>query len=243
MRRLIPTVAAILTVALFTSLGMWQLDRAEEKRELFRAFDQASEDGAEPAPLSLAERADPELRYRWVEGTGRYLDRQFLVDNITRDGRTGYYVLTPFRPEGGGRLLLVNRGWVPAGERRADLPRVPAPDGLADVRGRLDHLPRPGVELGEAPAQEGWPRTLVYPRMEELAQALGEPVADWTVLLDGAAEGGFRRDFRPAVFGPERHLGYAVQWLALAATVVIVWVVLTLRSRTRGEGEDPTEDG
>ena len=51
-----------------------------------------------------------------------------------------------------------------------------------------------------------------------------------TVLLDGDAPYGFVRDWTPPGSDETRHLGYAFQWFAMAVTVVIVTVVVTLRS-------------
>ena len=49
------------------------------------------------------------------------------------------------------------------------------------------------------------------------------------LLLDAADPDGYRRDWRPSDFGPERHLGYAVQWFALAGTLVILYLAWSFR--------------
>ncbi|MGD2032747.1 MAG: SURF1 family protein, partial [Gammaproteobacteria bacterium] len=49
------------------------------------------------------------------------------------------------------------------------------------------------------------------------------------VLLDASAEDGYLRNWAPTEFGPERHYGYALQWFALAATLVIIYVVLNVK--------------
>jgi surfeit locus 1 family protein len=64
-------------------------------------------------------------------------------------------------------------------------------------------------------------------------QALGARVESRIVLLDPAAPNGYERVWRPAMrFGPERHLGYAVQWFALALAALIVFIALSLRRVT-----------
>jgi surfeit locus 1 family protein len=144
-------------------------------------------------------------------------------------------VLTPFKREGSERLLLVDRGWVPLGESRANLPPVFVSPEFRAVSGRLDELPAPGVRVGDAgvAGDTRWPRLLNFPRQRDVEQALGARVESRIVLLDPAAPNGYERVWRPAMrFGPERHLGYAVQWFALALAVLIVFIALSLRRIT-----------
>jgi surfeit locus 1 family protein len=102
------------------------------------------------------------------------------------------------------------------------------------VSGRLDTLPEPGVRVGTAgvPGDRNWPRVLNFPRQQDVEQALGERVESRIVLLDPAEPDGYERVWRPAMrFGPERHLGYAIQWFALALAVLVAFVALSLRRR------------
>ena len=79
----------------------------------------------------------------------------------------------------------------------------------------------------------------------EIARLLGE--SSWTsaadlVLLDPGEPDGYVRDWSPPGFPPMRHIGYAVQWFAMAATLLVIWVVTNLK-RLGGAGErssDPT---
>jgi len=56
-------------------------------------------------------------------------------------------------------------------------------------------------------------------------------------LLDDHQDGGFKRDWRPATIKPVRHIGYAVQWFALALTVVIIYLVLSFNNPGHQAGE------
>jgi surfeit locus 1 family protein len=159
-------------------------------------------------------------------------------------GRPGYRVLTPFVRDGAARLLLVDRGWVPLGPSREQLPRVDdLTSGRRAVSGRLDQLPAPGVRVGQAamPGDQRWPRVLNFPLPEDLEQALGQPVESRIVLLDPAAPDGYERVWRPSLnFGPDRHLGYAIQWFALAIVALVLFVALSLR---REPGATSARDG
>jgi len=210
-------------VALFGVLGQWQLDRAAAQRTLERQFAQAT--GAVHALSSALDRVP---RYQRFEVRGHYDPRrQILLDNITLDGRVGYYVLTPLR-RGDGTLLLVNRGWVPQGAGRGDLPPIDVDDGVRTVTGRIDELPRAGIHLAATGSLE-WPRVMNFPDSSEVAAVLGGRVFPQILLLDPGAGDGYRRAWRPPGLGPLRHVAYAVQWFALALTAVILLVVMSLR--------------
>ncbi|MFO1405962.1 MAG: SURF1 family protein [Steroidobacteraceae bacterium] len=221
---------AVLATAGCLALAHWQLGRAREKEALIAAFDAG---GGEPAPLTVGTLAD-RPRYQHVTVAGRYEPaRQVLLDNMpSSTGQAGYRVLTPFRPEGGGPLVIVDRGWVPLGPDRTHLPAVTVADAPRSVTGRLDRLPVPGLRLGEAraPGEAGWPLVLNFPVQADLEAALGEPVEPRIVLLDADQPDGYERVWRPALgFPPERHLGYAIQWLALALVVLAAFVATALQ--------------
>jgi surfeit locus 1 family protein len=228
-----PTLAMLLLCGVFLRLAVWQWHRAEYKSALLAAF---TEQGAAPA-LSLNgavhDGAFATLpRYRHVQADGAYdSGRQLLLQDMTHDDGVGYEVLTPFQLQGGG-LLLVDRGWVPALESGKP-PLVAVADAPRHIRGMLGALPVPGLRLGEgaAPAA-GWPKILFYPRRQDLAPIYGDGLLAPVLLLDGAEPDGYVRDFSPDVgFPPARHLAYAFQWVALAAAVFIVWLVVNLRRR------------
>ena len=220
---------AIAGMALFASLGRWQLDRAEDKRELFAAFATGSD-----RVIELPTGLEPIGRYRRVTVGGRYdASRQFLLDNMTHDGVPGVHVLTPLLRDD-GTAVIVNRGFVPSGGRRSQLPDLPAGGEPRRVSGRMDFLPRPAVEL-EAPPSSGWPRLLSFPRAGDLASALDTPVHPQVLLLDADQPDGYLRDWQPPGMTPEKHIGYAVQWFGLAAAVFVTWFVLSIRP-----GVEPT---
>lgn len=222
-------VTALLLTA-FVSLGYWQIDRYREKQAMVESFAAGSESSVELAAQDVA--ALP--RYQHVRVRGAYDPaRQVLLDNMpSATGRPGYRVLTPLRRPGSDVLLMVDRGWVPLGATREDLPDVSVRPDEREVSGKLDELPAPGLRLGDAaaPGSTSWPRVLNFPTRPELEAVLAAPVEPRVLLLDAGAADGFEREWRPAMrFGPERHLGYAIQWFALALTLTAIFVALSLR--------------
>lgn len=238
-----PTVVTFLLLALLVSLGFWQLNRADQKRELLTAYGDRPVD----APVRLDEdfRFGPDWRFRRAEAQGRFdTAHQFLLDNRVHRGRAGYFVLTPLRLAPSGPAILVNRGWVPQGATREDLPALPVPDGddVVTIEGLIDFPPERVFALGEGEDRDpGWPKVLQRVRLPLQAEQLGVSLLPALLLLDPAHPAGFVRDWHPVVFGPERHVGYAVQWFALALVLSVLYLWVNIE-RADGVGDEQGRD-
>jgi surfeit locus 1 family protein len=217
---------------LFASLGTWQLRRAEASKATLAQFASGT---AGDVLASLPRELDDDARFRRVALAGEYLgEPQFLLDNMLHEGAAGYHVLTALSVPGVQQRVLVNRGWVPVGADRSVLPDVAVDGGVRTVSGTLERLPRPGLRLGEEPADSGAATTVLqYPTAVALARRLGAPVFDYQVLLDPAANDGYVRDWRAPGIAPERHLSYAGQWLALALGALAAAIVMAIRVARR----------
>ena len=231
--RAFTTLLALLLVAALVALGRWQLQRADQKQALYTLFDSGQD------ATRAVDAATPRLpRYQHVEAVGAYdSGRQILIDNMSNaEGRAGYYVITPFALHGGG-WLLVNRGWVPVGASRAAKPDVAVSTQEREIKGRADELPRAGMQLGtRVPLAPPYPLVANFPTHAEIAALLGETVwahAANLVLLDPSEPDGYLRQWQPPGFAPIRHIAYAVQWFALAAALVVIYVVTNLRRAER----------
>jgi len=219
-----------LALAAFVSLGNWQLGRAREKQALADSFAAGSRDTVDANGLGFADLP----RYQQVRLRGSYdTARQILLDNMPSSaGRPGYRVLTPLERADGRGWVLVDRGWVPLGPTREQLPDVAVSSLEREITGVLDGLPVPGLRVGPAvaPGASGWPRVMLFPTEADVESALATDVESRIVLLDPAAPDGFERTWRPSLgFGPERHLGYAIQWFAFALVAVVMLVAINLR--------------
>ena len=233
---------AVLATGAFLTLGNWQLSRAREKQALLAEFEAGGRaivdaDGSDFGDLG---------RYQHVRIAGTYdAARQMLLDNMPSptDGRPGYRVLTPLRRADGRGWVLVDRGWVPLGATREDLPNVAVGGEPRKVAGVLDVLPVPGLRAGPAamPGDGRWPRVMLFPTAADVESALGVAVEPRIVLLDAADPDGFERQWRPALgFGPERHVGYAIQWFAFSLVAVVLFVSLNLRRSNADEDSHPS---
>jgi surfeit locus 1 family protein len=224
-----PTLAFLLVLPGLLALGFWQLDRAEQKRALLAQIEAAR---AAPPTVLVERMPEPEaLRFRRVRADGRYdSDHQFLLDNQVQQGRAGYLILTPLRIRGSDYAVLVNRGWHPVGPDRSQLPEVDVAREPREIVGLATRGPSVGLRLGESGAGgEGWPRRIQYLDFDAMAAAL--PYRLLPLVVDPAANGSALQA-RLEGFGPQRHVGYAVQWFALAAALTALYGVLTISRRS-----------
>jgi len=212
LQQYLPLVAGLLFIALFVRLGMWQLDRANEKKALAEAF-------ANPANVFTASTELTPGAFQEITASGSYLgERQILIDNVIVSSRLGYFVITPMELSPDAPLLLVNRGWIAKDSVRPGLPDIGLGNEKQTINGKAGHLPRVAIRPGEAFADKlGWPRIGVWPTPLEVAAEIGRDVLPYVLLLDPQQGQGFVRQWKPRESGTSTHYGYAFQWFAMAA--------------------------
>jgi len=206
-------------LAVSIRLGLWQVERMQEKQSLLERFNR-------PEDLDLQAAIDSERQYAHVRVKGRYdTGWHLLLDNKILKGRAGVHALTLFLPDE-GLPILVNRGWLPLSPDRSRLPEVPTPSGRLEISGRLDRPDAGGIKLGDPDDLRALAgaRLITYLDMNELASASGRELSSWLIRLDQDDSSGFGgRDWKPTVMMPEQHRAYAVQWFALALVLAVVW--------------------
>jgi surfeit locus 1 family protein len=218
----------LLVCAGFGLLGRWQLERAEVNRNIEQQF--AEFDALPALEAPLADVSVEQHRFRRITRAGHYRPEiQILLDNMTHDGVAGYQVLTPFVANGTDRLLLVNRGWVAASWDRSVLPDAGVAGLAASISGRIDRLPRAGLDLGASAAADGPLRVLSFPTFDQIEAELGRPVHAFQLLLDPAETNGFERNWGPPEGRADRNIAYAVQWFALAVLALSIAIGAVVR--------------
>lgn len=229
--RVIVALAALVAAALTARLGLWQLDRAEQK-EAVQASVQARTLMPEVTNADLADSptAAAAQHHRVARVQGRWMAQHTVfLDNRPMNGRAGFFVLTPLRLADGS-ALLVQRGWQPRDLRDRTLTQpVPTPeDADVQVRGRLAPPPSRLMEFDGAP--QGALRQNV--ELTALSQEIGltlRPLSmqqlEPALVCDGAdckatVEDGLARDWTVVAGSADKNRGYAAQWFALSALVV-----------------------
>lgn len=221
---LLPTLVTVALLSLLFGLGKWQLDRAAWKQALIDRELEISHQS--PQPLLDVLASGGVLDFRPVVASGRYdLDRQLLLDNRIHQGRPGYQVLTPLRLDATNNIVLVNRGWLPLGRSRAELPALPGPDGVIPVSGTLARLPEKIFRLGDAEEpMSGWPQVIQHVEISTIEQRLGTAILPVILQLGSEQPHGFSRDWKPVYgVGPEKHTAYAMQWFTLALVLMAIY--------------------
>ncbi|MEO0423634.1 MAG: SURF1 family protein [Pseudomonadota bacterium] len=236
-----PTLAVALLLPAFLWLGNWQLDRAAFKRERLAAFEAAEPSDVLSMSQVVRDRVDAAdgVGVRHVVAEGAYdPGQQIFLEQMNHGGKAGFYVLTPMRlADARERWVMINRGWVERDYAAEALPSLPAlDDEPRELRGILKGLPVPGLRVASAVPSASdltFPLAMLYPRADDLEQVLGGPVYDGMVLLDRAAPDGFVREWQPRIDGPQKHMGYAVQWFSFAGTLLVLYLILNFKPADR----------
>lgn len=235
-----PSVAVIIVFPLLLTLGFWQLDRAEQKRQIYRDFQQKQ--AASPVNLNTdvdLRRNREEMLWRTVRAAGEFdTGIHLLLDNQVRKGEPGYYVFTPFRLAGSDKYILVNRGWVTAGRDRSVPPQFNTVTGTAEISGTAKDIPFSGIELDDTSMERMNENQVRAPQLdlETAAEHTGHALLPYVVRLLPESDHGFVREWQLPGSGEEKHLGYAFQWFALAITLVLIYLIVNLKKVTGNNG-------
>ena len=222
------TLVVIVAVMVMVRLGIWQLDRLQQRREFNnRVQAQINQPVIDLNTALQHDDMDRELigmEYRDVKVTGEYdPSGEVVLRNQVWESLLGIHLLTPLKIVGTDQKVLVNRGWVPFEDfTNHDLGKYNEP-GLVEVHGVI-RLPQTKPEVGghrdEIPASgegkllawnfvnvQGIESQLPYHLLPIYIQASPEP--SWTTLP-------YRNEVElDLTEGP--HMGYAIQWFIFAA--------------------------
>lgn len=228
-------LATLVCVSVTASMGFWQLRRADYKESLQRLIDQRQ---TMPA-LALTDVAHlhstEDVWHRLATVRGQWMaDATVFLDNRQMEQRQGFYVVTPLKLEQGGRVLLVQRGFVPRDFMdRTKVPQVPTPAGWVEITGRLAGPPSRVYELGAS----GTGLIRQNLDMDAFASELkADVILGSLVQLQPdslSPDDGLERRWPPVTAGVHKHHGYAFQWFGLSALMVCLYVWFQIISPRR----------
>lgn len=215
------TIVTFLAVVIMFALGLWQLQRADEKNQRLLAIDEASL----AAPLNLKDALDlkEDARDYPIYFNGRAdTTHYFLLDNRVHQGKVGYEIIVPIESHSG--VVLVDFGWVVAPPLRSELPSVLIPNVAHDYKGMLS-IPTNNSLINETAAfDQQWPKVLQQIDISVMAQHYKQNLMPFVVLLDEDLESLYQRHWQPVVMPPEKHIAYAIQWFLLAFAALIIFI-------------------
>ncbi len=248
-RRLLVLIAAVLCASVTARLGIWQLDRAQQKLALQAQIQSRGALSVLPqADLAHTARQAEAQHYRPVRLQGRWLaDRTVHLDNRQMDARQGFFVITPLLLAPGD-AVLVQRGWRPRDfNDRSLLAPLATPAGEVSVNGRIAPPPSKLFALGGAETGAIRQNLDVAALAAEIGIALrplsvqqldtlpGTPPAATAVPTVQAAGDTLLRHWPLPAVDVGKHHGYAFQWFALSALItgLYVWFQLLRPRRVR----------
>jgi len=241
-RWLLATILVVGGVALCVRLGIWQIDRLEQRRTFNnRVLAQIDQPGLLLAGDAL--KADLyNMEYRKVDAMGEYdFSQQVAIRNQVWNNQWGVHLVTPLVIAGsGGKVaVLVDRGWIPAesyqsgdwsGYNEAGTITVHGvlrrPMDRAEMGSRTDPTPVPGA----APLKS-WNFVNIKAIQQQSSYALlpvyiqQAPDPAWISLP-------YRSQPEIEITeGP--HMGYAIQWFSFATLLGVGYPFFIRRSERR----------
>lgn len=231
---LFATFLVLAGTALCVRLGIWQLDRLEQRRAFNHQFE-----SVRAMPVLDLNQNQPEdisgMEWRAVKAEGKYdFANQVALRNQYYLTEYGYHLLTPLLFD--GQAVLVDRGWIPADGNSvsSDWRKYDEP-GIVELEGQI-RLGQTKPAFGgvvDAPPEDGtkldvWNNA----DLERIASQLPYPVLP--VYVQPSAD---ENDTEPPIpsqptieltEGP--HMGYALQWFTFA-TILFVGYPFFLRSQ------------
>jgi len=244
--KLIPALATLILFPFLISLGLWQLDRADGKREIDNGIQLA----IAKTPLKLnettlgtkeSEQALLKEAYRPAIIKGKYdNNNQFLLDNRTHLGKPGYHVLTPFifestsdsNSKSSRNSVLINRGWITYNGTRDNIPSIEIENNTREILGQIKQVSEAIVlndDDNNAVQKSNNPKLIQSIQITELNQELDYPLLPIIIELNKQEKDGFIREWQPYYGSIDKHNAYALQWFAMAAILLFLFIRLNTK--------------
>lgn len=219
------TTVAILVIAFFIYLGMWQLQRADEKKEMI----------AREAHLSIQApvvwepgMANPK-QYQSVILQGFFLPEVFLLDNQHYQHQFGYHILTPMQLTSGS-VVVFDRGWVAGDPARKHFPAVTQSGQFVKLSGQTYYPSDKTRVLGQVLEKKSANLAILEKIDTHLvSQFLHKSVYPFIIRLSPNEANGYVREWPLVSMSPERHNAYAIQWFAMALVILAIFIGLNLK--------------
>ena len=226
------TIATVSLFLLLVKLGFWQLSRAELKENIQSQLTARQA----LAPLSFDQLlalppTEPLTGYRLNVTVSPIGDKVFLLDNQTFNGRVGYLALQVLQVMPDTPWLLVELGFVPAGNDRRQLPTFPQITQTQTLDGRL-YQKQANPMSSALMAESGWPKRIQNLNIPQIEEVLNHPVALAVFQPTSIPEIALPHPWKPIPMSAQKHLGYALQWFSLAFAFALL-MIFFIRSRLK----------
>lgn len=218
------TLGVILLSLFFIYLGLWQLNRADEKKSMLKAEQHLSA----KIPIKWQANIKPK-QYQKIIVQGQYLSQTLLLDNQHYEHQFGYNVLTPLLlPD--GKIVLIDRGWIKGNLDRRKLPAITFPNKSLQLLGQVYYPSSKNWVLGQI-LEEKTPSLAVIEQIDpvKISQFLHKSVYPFIIRLNKLEKDGYIREWSIISMSPMRHKAYALQWFAMALVIWLIFIGLSLK--------------
>jgi len=227
------TLVTMIAVAIFSTLAVWQLQRAYYKQSITDKIAQQNQQ----APLVINKTNINQInieqqQFRHVQLSGEFTATgEILLDNIVQQGKVGYFVFTPFQLSNSQQHVLINRGWVTVGNDRNQLPNMAVPQGQQHLTAVLKRPRSKPAFIGDTPADIEDNNRWLYLDIELLNRKQGLSLPLYTLQQTTDTGDGLKRNWDKYKNKAGMHIGYMIQWGAFALIVLIAFISLNLKRR------------
>jgi surfeit locus 1 family protein len=217
------SIVTIGALVVLVGLGLWQLERREEKHALLAEISHRMIAPAASIEGLLVDEAEAPFRHATAQGTFENAQESYVFAPRSDDTGThlGYKVITPLRLTASA-LVLVDRGWVPE-EKRAPATRL---KGQIDTPGSIRGLLKPASTPGMFTPDPNLVEHIWYVHdIAAMAAAYGlKPATPLYLEASTPVPGGpVPISDMPEI--PDNHLQYAITWFGLAIVLVVIYFV------------------
>ena len=231
--KFLTSILTLIFITLFAYLGMWQLDRAEYKRNLYTEFENRQSSSETDFNQEANNKLDKQaLIWKRIKVRGEFLEQyQILLDNQVEDTHAGYFVYTPFKIDQSEKVVLVNRGWLIANTDRTVSPELVMTNGPVEINAVVKDTPRTGLLLKELPPEKLKETIYRVQRIDinELEDLTQQKLLPYIVRLEPESKHGYIKKWRKPGSGENTHNGYAFQWFAFAVVLLIIYLALNIK--------------
>lgn len=209
--------------------AIWQTQRARYKYKLEQEWALARQHPPQSF-IDLIRQHDFQPNYQTVTVKGHFLTNKTLIlINKFHQHRVGEEVVSPFMVLETGQILLVNQGWIEKLHTNAN-PYKNLPETEGQLTGMIDKIrSNPFILDRHEIGLTTWPAKQLQLRPTVIASALKSPVYPFQLRLVAPRSYVYTQAWQPVTMPWQKHVGYAIQWLLLALTSLIM-AILNRRS-------------
>ena len=223
------TIAFLIVFSILIKLGLWQLERADHKKNLNESYKLRQAEKVIDLNVHKSINSKESILWRRVSLNGSfYKDKNLIVDNQIFKHEAGFNILTPFKIDGTGMTILINRGWHKNLINREQIPIIKNVDDIDQINGYAVKIPVPGINLGGSNIEIINASLARFQRinLDEINNFYQANFLPYMVYLNPLIDDEYISNFKLPVPDSEKNYGYAFQWFAFALTLLIIFLRL-----------------